>query len=107
MDMVAMIVEADPAHDNSECRTVTLKQDINFNACTFEEDVSFSGPWENTQSLSVTFEGDVLFNLSVFLGQARFIGEHSKRLPDLTAALSITYALFAKRYFITAHFFGR
>ena len=79
MDMVAAITEADPTQDNSTPRAITLKQDLNFNTCIFEEDVSFSGPWENTQSLTVTFEGDVLFNVSVFWGQARFIGATFKK----------------------------
>jgi hypothetical protein len=74
MDLYDVLVAASPGHDVSECRTITLTQDINFNTCTFEEDVSFSGPWENTQCLCVVFDGDVLFNMSVFLGQARFIG---------------------------------
>lgn len=79
MDLYAALVGVTPEQETSECRTITLTQDINFNTCTFEEDVSFSGPWENTQSLCVTFEGDVLFNMSVFLGQARFIGATFKK----------------------------
>ncbi len=55
-------------------QTIRLTQDMSFLNCTFEDDMSFSGPWEDTESLRVTFEGDVQFNLSVFLGQARFIG---------------------------------
>lgn len=73
LDLYTALTRADAAQDNSASRKVVLTQDLNFNSCIFEEDVSFSGPWENTEGLCVTFEGDVLFNMSLFCGQSRFI----------------------------------
>jgi hypothetical protein len=53
-------------------KTLIFPQSIYFNSCTFENDVIFSGPWEQPESLNVIFEKDVHFNSSVFVGQARF-----------------------------------
>ncbi|HDS83930.1 MAG TPA: hypothetical protein ENN97_01855, partial [Phycisphaerales bacterium] len=74
MDLNAALAEAPAERDDTVSRSITLTQDIHFNNCIFEEDVAFSGPWENTESLRVIFKGDVRFNMSVFSGQARFIG---------------------------------
>ena len=74
MDLNAALAEAPAERDETVSHSITLTQDINFHNCTFEEDVAFSGPWENTESLRVIFKGDVRFNMSVFSGQARFIG---------------------------------
>jgi hypothetical protein len=57
---------------NESQRTIVLAQQIHFNACTFEGDVVFSGPWEQPDSLKVVFEKEVIFNSSTFHGQARF-----------------------------------
>jgi hypothetical protein len=74
LDLCAALAGSGEAAGDSKRRRFTIRQDLNFNACIFEEDVSFSGPWEDTDSLRVSFEGDVLFNMSLFCGQARFIG---------------------------------
>lgn len=79
LDLYTALTRADAAQDNSASRKVVLTQDLNFNSCIFEEDVSFSGPWENTEGLCVTFEGDVLFNMSLFCGQSRFIAASFKK----------------------------
>ena len=51
---------------------VILAQSVYFNSCTFEGNVLFSGPWEQSDTFKVIFKNDVLFNSSVFSGQARF-----------------------------------
>ena len=56
----------------SEQKTLTLTQSIVFDKCTFEENIVFSGPWDDKDSLSVEFKKDVIFNSSQFSGQARF-----------------------------------
>jgi len=53
-------------------RTLTLAQSIVFDKCSFEENVIFSGPWSEPDSLAVEFSRDVIFNSSNFKGQARF-----------------------------------
>ena len=53
-------------------RTVTIGQSIVFDKCVFEENVVFSGPWSEPDSVTVQFGKDVIFNSSVFKGQARF-----------------------------------
>jgi len=57
---------------NQDCRSLALRQSIVFDKCTFEENAVFSGPWSEPDSLCVRFESDVIFNSSVFKGQARF-----------------------------------
>lgn len=52
--------------------TVTFEQPIVFNSCVFEENVCFSAPWDSPDELEVIFKRDVVFNLSVFNGQALF-----------------------------------
>ena len=59
-------------HQNDEHKTVKLSQSIVFDKCTFEENVIFAGPWSKPDSITVEFEADVIFNSSVFKGQARF-----------------------------------
>ncbi len=54
------------------CTHITLTQELIFDNCLFEENVVFSGPWSDTDSISVKFEKDVLFNSSQFKGQLRF-----------------------------------
>jgi hypothetical protein len=49
-----------------------FSQKLHFNACVFEEDVVFSGPWQHPDQVRVVFEDEVLFNSSEFLGQTRF-----------------------------------
>ncbi|MHC4551295.1 MAG: potassium channel family protein [Planctomycetota bacterium] len=51
---------------------MTLPQTISFNACQFDGDVLFAGPWEQADAIKVVFEQDVVFNLSKFTGQTRF-----------------------------------
>lgn len=61
-------------------KTLVFSQPIRFNACTFENDVVFSGSWEKPESLNVIFEEDVLFNSSEFVGQTRFSYAQFKKL---------------------------
>ncbi len=49
-----------------------LSQQITFNSCIFEGNVWFAPPWESPEQMQVDFEKEVLFNSSVFQGQARF-----------------------------------
>jgi len=53
-------------------KTLTVAQLIVFDKCTFEENVVFAGPWSDPDSVAVGFHADVIFNSSVFKGQARF-----------------------------------
>lgn len=53
-------------------KTLTLSQSIVFDKCTFEENVVFSGPWSEPDSISVEFKADVVFNSSSFKAQSRF-----------------------------------
>ena len=57
---------------NQSCKTLLLSQSIVFDKCTFEENVVFAGPWSEPDSVAVEFKADVIFNSSVFKGQARF-----------------------------------
>ncbi|HUW18162.1 MAG TPA: potassium channel family protein [Sedimentisphaerales bacterium] len=57
---------------NQTCETLTLLQSIVFDKCVFEENVVFSGPWSEPDSISVRFKSDVIFNSSVFKAQTRF-----------------------------------
>ncbi len=59
-------------HEEGQGRVITLKQPLNFNACTFENDVFFAPPWDKSGALKVIFEKDVLFNSSVFNSPVRF-----------------------------------
>jgi hypothetical protein len=58
--------------EEEQGRVITLKQPLNFNACTFENDVFFAPPWDKPGILRVIFEKDVLFNSSVFSSPVRF-----------------------------------
>lgn len=53
-------------------KTLTLSQSIVFDNCVFEENVIFTGPWADPESVSVNFEKGVIFNSSVFKSQSRF-----------------------------------
>jgi len=53
-------------------KTLTRSQPVIFDKCIFEENVVFTGPWSEPDSVTVEFEKDVIFNSSVFRGQARF-----------------------------------
>ncbi|MHC4221552.1 MAG: pentapeptide repeat-containing protein, partial [Planctomycetota bacterium] len=53
-------------------REINLPQSIIFDKCIFEENVVFSAPWLQPDSLKVKFENEVVFNRSRFKGQARF-----------------------------------
>jgi hypothetical protein len=61
-------------------KTLVFSQSIRFNSCTFENDVVFSGPWEQPESLTAIFEEDVAFNSSIFVGQTRFSSARFKKL---------------------------
>jgi hypothetical protein len=65
---------------NQTSKTLIFSQPIHFNSCTFEKDVVFSGSWEHPESLNVIFEEEILFNSSVFIGQARFSHVQFKKL---------------------------
>lgn len=56
-----------------------FSQKLHFNACIFEDDVVFSGPWERPDAVRTVFENEVLFNSSQFLGQTRFSHTHFKQ----------------------------
>jgi len=53
-------------------KTLTLSQSLVFDKCIFEENLVFSGPWSEPDSVAVEFKADVIFNSSVFKGQVRF-----------------------------------
>lgn len=55
-----------------ERKILTIAQPIVFDKCLFEENVVFSGPWSEPDSVTVAFESDAVFNSSVFNGQGRF-----------------------------------
>lgn len=55
-----------------DCKILILPQSIVFDKCTFEENTLFAGPWSEPDSISIEFKSDVVFNKSVFKGQARF-----------------------------------
>jgi hypothetical protein len=54
------------------CRTLFLSQQIVFDKCVFEENVVFTAPWSEPDSVAVEFKSDVIFNSSVFKNQTRF-----------------------------------
>jgi hypothetical protein len=58
--------------EDQDCTALTLSQSMVFDNCVFEENVVFSGPWSEPDAVSVEFKRDVVFNSSVFRGQARF-----------------------------------
>jgi hypothetical protein len=53
-------------------RTSFLQGPGLFDKCTFEENVVFTGPWSEPDSVAAEFKADVIFNSSAFKGQARF-----------------------------------
>lgn len=55
-----------------DVRTLAFSQSIVFDKCVFEENVVFTGPWTEPESVTVEFREDVIFNSSQFKGQARF-----------------------------------
>ncbi len=57
---------------DGDCTRLTLPQYIVFDRCTFEDNVVFSGPWSQPESISVEFKVNVIFNRSIFRGQSRF-----------------------------------
>ena len=58
--------------ENTDRKVLTLSQSIVFDKCTFEENVVFAGPWSEPDSVAAELKTDVIFNSSVFKGQARF-----------------------------------
>lgn len=74
LDMKDWDEDSDASSGTSESvpKKIRILQPIRFNACTFEADVVFCGPWESPDSIQVVFENDVVFNSSVFCSQARF-----------------------------------
>ena len=57
---------------NQDTKILRLSWPVVFDKCIFEENVVFSGPWSEPDSIAVEFGTDVIFNSSVFKGQARF-----------------------------------
>jgi len=57
-----------------EKKSVVLTEPISFNSCTFEDNVFFASAWDRPGQLEVVFKRDVVFNSSVFAGQACFSG---------------------------------
>jgi len=55
-----------------ELRNIVFSEPIAFDKCTFEDNVVFSAPWAQPDTVTVEFEKDIIFNSSVFKGQARF-----------------------------------
>jgi len=53
-------------------KILKLSQSIVFDKCTFENNVIFSGPWSEPESITVEFSENIVFNSSVFKGQLRF-----------------------------------
>ena len=72
LDLNHLFVESVEIGKNDTARIFVFSEAINFNSCTFEGDVVFSGPWESPDVLKVVFEKEALFNSSVFTGQSRF-----------------------------------
>lgn len=61
-------------HQTDDTKTLVLAQSIVFDRCTFEENVVFSGPWSDPDSLRVEFKTELVFSKVIFKGQARFRG---------------------------------
>lgn len=99
LDLCGMLAGTVSEQDSAECRVVTLTEKLDFNTCTFEEDVSFSGPWENTHRLRVTFESDVQFNMSVFCGQVRFIGAQFNKTAGFDGCIFHRVSAFQRAVF--------
>ena len=57
---------------NQESKTVIFAQSIVYNNCVFEDSTVFTGPWSQSQVVTVEFKSDVIFNSSTFKAQARF-----------------------------------
>ncbi len=57
---------------NQDRRILTFSQVIVFEKCVFEEDVVFTGPWDQPESVTVEFKSDVMCNSSTFKAQTRF-----------------------------------
>ena len=53
-------------------KKIVLAQSIVFDKCVFEDNVVFSSPWSDPDSISVEFKSDVVFNSSHFKAQGRF-----------------------------------
>lgn len=53
-------------------RVISLSESLVFDKCVFEDNVVFSGPWSEPESITVEFKKEVIFNSSTFRGQARF-----------------------------------
>jgi len=53
-------------------KKIVLTQSIVFDKCVFEDNVVFSSPWSDPDSISVEFKSDVVFNSSHFKAQGRF-----------------------------------
>ena len=58
--------------EDEPCKILTFSQSIVFDKCTFEENAIFACPWAQPDSVAVKFEGEVIFNSSIFKAQARF-----------------------------------
>jgi len=55
-----------------DASVLVLTSQMSFDGCTFEDTVCFAPPWDRSGKLSVHFKSDIVFNSSVFNGQARF-----------------------------------
>ncbi|MBL7106814.1 MAG: potassium channel family protein [Phycisphaerae bacterium] len=62
--------------EEQNCKKIIFAQPIVFDKCTFEENVVFSGPWSDPDSISAVFQNDVIFNSSAFHAQCRFRNAH-------------------------------
>lgn len=78
---------------------LVLEQSLNFNSCTFENDVFFAGSWEQPESIKVIFEQDTLFNSSVFAGQTRFSNAEFKKLAGFDGCTFSRVCSFRKAVF--------
>ena len=58
--------------ERQDRKTLTLSQSMVFDKCVFEENVVFSGPWAEPDTVAAEFKSDVIFNSSAFKGQSRF-----------------------------------
>lgn len=87
LDVTAYLAETPPCpidklhiFKQGDTDVLVLGQSLNFNSCTFENDVVFAGSWEQPESVKVVFEKDALFNSSIFGGQTRFSNAEFKGL---------------------------
>lgn len=74
-------------------------QAIHMNSCVFEDDVVFAGPWERPDRIQVTFENDVLFNSTEFLGQTRFSHTCFQRLAGFDGCTFVRVCAFRNTVF--------